>query len=499
MARHGSPHSARSPTSKTTTKDNDKRSTRFPVNLLSITILIAISVAVALLFVPTSPSLNSVAISVGDAESAHGVSLCYNRPLNKADMVQDFAKIKERFTGVRTYETAGGDANPIDIAFQTRLTVHAGVWLQEGSNGQADIAAIVDGIKRNPSTVKSIFVGSENMRWSDRGHEGSRDQVGMTHFAQARPDDVRQEIVNQIKATIQNLRSTLRSAGITTPPPIGSAQFDWDWLTPEGQDLAAAVDVIGVNIHPFLGDSADSIIKPINDLDTRWNTMKAKFPSTPMTLTATGWPTNGQSWPLFPASASHIPNGYNAQQYAWNVMQWFAAGNGGDSPAYYAFADRLKYNYKSSGNPLRNFGVCSGDWRFPFAPPDPPSRAIANLKEKVMLSTTPESDKLTARPWINWTQDMNFHWVQVGSNWKSVAANKCLDAYEPRDGGAVHIYSCDGGNPNQYWAFDDKTQQMRHLTHRRFCLDVASENVALYTCKDVNDPTISTQQFELWV
>ncbi|OQR96507.1 cysteine proteinase EP-B 2-like [Achlya hypogyna] len=76
------------------------------------------------------------------------------------------------------------------------------------------------------------------------------------------------------------------------------------------------------------------------------------------------------------------------------------------------------------------------------------------------------------------------------------APDLCLDAYEPWNGGAVHLYTCDSTNGNQKWIYDAKTQQLRHLTHVGFCLDMRTalgDKAHLWTC---NTPANSLQKFQ---
>ncbi|KAF0687493.1 Aste57867_20765 [Aphanomyces stellatus] len=66
--------------------------------------------------------------------------------------------------------------------------------------------------------------------------------------------------------------------------------------------------------------------------------------------------------------------------------------------------------------------------------------------------------------------------------------NVCLDAYEPRDRGAVHMFDCDPNVLNQKWIYDAKTKQLQHATHKGFCLDFADKGVTpfLFTCNTID-------------
>nr|AIG55540.1 secreted protein [Thraustotheca clavata] len=94
-----------------------------------------------------------------------------------------------------------------------------------------------------------------------------------------------------------------------------------------------------------------------------------------------------------------------------------------------------------------------------------------------------------------------FEWVvnNIDHTWRARSntgnPDLCLDAYEPWNGGSVHLWSCDSNNANQKWLYDPSTQQLRHMTHKGFCLDMRSEDGSkahLWTC---NSPVNNLQKF----
>ncbi|OQR98950.1 glycoside hydrolase [Thraustotheca clavata] len=81
---------------------------------------------------------------------------------------------------------------------------------------------------------------------------------------------------------------------------------------------------------------------------------------------------------------------------------------------------------------------------------------------------------------------------------KSEWMNKCLDAYQAQNGGAIHLYNCDANNGNQKWQYDPSTKQLRHATHKGYCLDMASDSgdhPYLWQCHDPSDYWVKFQQF----
>ncbi|RHY26993.1 hypothetical protein DYB32_007125 [Aphanomyces invadans] len=80
------------------------------------------------------------------------------------------------------------------------------------------------------------------------------------------------------------------------------------------------------------------------------------------------------------------------------------------------------------------------------------------------------------------------------------ATNKCLDAYQAQNGGAVHLWDCSATNVNQLWTYDASTKQLRHKTHTGYCLDIATptgESPHLWSCLPANHADIKNQVFIL--
>ncbi|EQC42503.1 hypothetical protein SDRG_00236 [Saprolegnia diclina VS20] len=94
-----------------------------------------------------------------------------------------------------------------------------------------------------------------------------------------------------------------------------------------------------------------------------------------------------------------------------------------------------------------------------------------------------------------------YEWVvnNVDNTWRARSntgdPQRCLDAYQPWNGGVVHLYACDATNANQKWRYDASTQQLRHVTHVGFCLDMRTaegSQAHLWRC---NAPTNDLQRF----
>ncbi|OQR97106.1 lysosomal beta glucosidase [Thraustotheca clavata] len=75
----------------------------------------------------------------------------------------------------------------------------------------------------------------------------------------------------------------------------------------------------------------------------------------------------------------------------------------------------------------------------------------------------------------------------------------CLDAWSATNGGGIHTWQCSASNGNQLWSYDATTGQLRHATHKGFCLDMGSDNGAspyLWTCHDSSDYWFKYQTFK---
>ncbi|RHY28647.1 hypothetical protein DYB32_005802 [Aphanomyces invadans] len=436
---------------------------------ISATALLVVGVIVALVTYPNTFSTSS--ISVG---AAGDVSVCYDSYNSYAagNIEYHFKRIKERFSGVRTYQTQGA-RNHIDVAAETGLVIYAGVWLKN-DQWYKDMVAAVDGARRHPNSVKAIMVGNEEL-------------LGGQYNQWFVLDKVRQ------------MRKMLNDAGLWYIK-VGSVQTDGDWLE-RAADLAKECDVIGVNIHPFFGASDNSRWNPIEDLSARWNQMANRYGSK-VVLTETGWPTSGG------AVNGHVPSMETAKRYMNDVNAWAKRGNGGDTPAYFMFHD----NNGKWVDYEKSFGLAwdNGNWKFDFNTVDP-----AKDYSGIVFMNRP-NDKVLGALWSSTSVETHTRWgwawkddvPSIWSVWESKgqiatwdAANQrdlCLDAYEPKRGGAVHLWPCDNNNANQKWKYDRVTQQIRHLTHKGYCLDMRLAEggpMHMYDCLDY----AVLQKFEWWV
>ncbi|KAH9159504.1 hypothetical protein LEN26_002308 [Aphanomyces euteiches] len=246
------------------------------------------------------------------------ISVCYDS-YQDSQINQHFKTIRQRFSGVRTFQT-NGSRNAIDSAADAGLKIYAGVWIRTDENSiNADMQAVVDGVKRNPKIVKGVYVGNEELA-------NGIDQ---------------QTVINRVK----QMKQKLSDAGYGWIP-VGSVQVDGDWFG--APDLAAACDIIGANIHP-------------------WKALYNKFGSK-VVLTETGWPTSGGDY------GGHKP-GMSMTKSFYSQFQNWARNNGGDMPSFFIFND----NPNKSPDYQASFGLAwsNGSWKFD-ADPDIKDVVIVN-------------------------------------------------------------------------------------------------------------------------
>ncbi|KAF0689395.1 Aste57867_19157 [Aphanomyces stellatus] len=79
-------------------------------------------------------------------------------------------------------------------------------------------------------------------------------------------------------------------------------------------------------------------------------------------------------------------------------------------------------------------------------------------------------------------------------------SQRCLDAYQGWNGGAVHTWDCSATNSNQQWSYNSATQQLQHATYSGFCLDLgATMGTAphLWQCLPTSNPDYKNQRIVL--
>ncbi|KAG9402978.1 hypothetical protein AC1031_006517 [Aphanomyces cochlioides] len=366
--------------------------------------LVVVGAVVGVLVVTTKPSTPSSATETSVGTGIE-MSVCYDS-YQDSPIDQHFKTIRQRSTGVRTFQTRG-TKNAIDAAAQAGLKIYAGVWIRtDEASIKADMQAVVDGVKRNAWAVKGVLVGNE-------------------------------DILNKIdqKTVLSRL----------------DRPTDGDWLS--ATTLAAGCDIIGVNIHSFLSSWPDSTWNPIGDLDIRWKAIYAKYGSKAV-VTETGWPSAGSQY------NGHWPSMDMTKSYFSQFQTW-ARNNGGDMPAFFMFHD----NTNKSPDYEVSYGLAwsNGYWKFDTSN-DIGGIAFVNPANDQVLAMTGNRQVEFHPRWGNdWIWDWSSLWTLRGALiviWESsTQTDLCLDAYEAWNGGTVHLYPCDANNANQHWVYDSANKQ----------------------------------------
>ncbi|RHY76498.1 hypothetical protein DYB30_013369, partial [Aphanomyces astaci] len=268
------------------------------------------------------------------SQSATSLSgVCYDS-YDAANMEKHFGLIKQKFNGVRTYQTKLGNKNMAAAAGEAGLKIAAGAWLRNGNDWKGDVQAAIDAHKKY-SNVLAIYVGNEDLM----------------HHISAR----------QIIDNIATAKGMVQSAGVNIQ--VGTVQTDGDFLA--NPELVNACDTIGVNIYPFFGASEDSWKTPVKDLTARWNAITNKYGNKNPRLTETGWPSGGGN------NGAHVSSYENAKSYFESYSNW-ARSSGGDASFYFMFHDN-----PGKGGFESQFGISdsNGVFKFNVAPAPAPAPA----------------------------------------------------------------------------------------------------------------------------
>jgi len=171
------------------------------------------------------------------------------------------------------YSTDHGFSDVIALGGAAGLRVIPGCFLDNGSNDDAEVNSLIDTLNLYPDTnnIPLAMVGSE--------------AVSLQGVA-----------VGDLIVRINQVRD-----GTANRVPIGTAEYWGTWLA--SPDLAAAVDVIMVNVYPYYEGYA---IEQATDYTIqRLREVQEKYPGQMVLIGETGWPSEGEAYgPAIPSLAN---------------------------------------------------------------------------------------------------------------------------------------------------------------------------------------------------
>ncbi|KAF1791133.1 Glycoside hydrolase superfamily [Phytophthora cactorum] len=267
---------------------------------------------------------------------------------------------------------------------------------------------------------------------------------------------------------MNEIRSYIRSRGKNTPVTIADV-IDTYYDYPQMVD---AVDYIsGVDVNEGAAKTLDRI---------RAVRVTAAKKNKRMVLSEVGWSSGGynaKTGAKFFSDFFQVARSSNMEYYWYTAFdsQWRVTNGGEDVEANFGV-------FKEDDSMKSNFQQLTIGWKDPRVIRNAGSNRLLSEKDAGLYMSTKSNDWLVQEQ-QTWFID------SVTKQVRSKSGDRCLDAYQPWDGGIVHVYRCMDNEGNQKWTYESSTGKLKHATHQGFCLDsdpAQGNKVQLYGCSPNN-------------
>jgi exo-beta-1,3-glucanase (GH17 family) len=190
-----------------------------------------------------------------------GQSPLTGRYPSRQQVEQDIARVADRVTGLRTYAVDEGGYEIAAIARAHGLKLWQGIWLgADRAKNATEIARGIDLARRYPDTIERLVVGNEVLLRRDLP-------------------------AAELAADLDQVR-----AAISQKVTYADVWEFWE----KYPEIAAHVDVITIHILPYWEDNPTNITGAIAHVKEIYHRIAARFPSKPIAIGETGWPSRGR-------------------------------------------------------------------------------------------------------------------------------------------------------------------------------------------------------------
>ncbi|CAH0473449.1 unnamed protein product [Peronospora belbahrii] len=381
-----------------------------------------------------------------------------------ADEVQkDMYVLKSVTDRVRIYSLL--DCNQAEMVLQAAkivgLKVHLGIWTTASHDYLLQekhmLAKLIDSGLYDDNVI-GLHVGSETIYRKD---------------------------INAVTAIsyMNEIRAYLRSRGKNTPVTIADV-IDVYNANPQ---LIDAVDYVSVNQFSFWekADVNEAVAVTLDRL--RGLRVAATQKGKKFVISETGWSSGGldggasvasvENQAKFFADFFQVARSYNIEFYYYTAFDsnWRVVNGDKEVEAHFGM-------FHENRAMKSNFQQLTIGWRDPRAIRNVGTNLVLSEKEGGLFMSSKSNDFLVQEQQV-WFFDAATQQV------RSKSSDRCLDAYQPWDGGIVHVFRCMDHEFNQKWTYDSSAGTLRHAKYPVFCLDqdpAQNNKVQLYGCSANN-------------